>query len=57
MSKIYDNQRILTNMIYAIRGDILQAYKNYVASIKTMDAKLNTSADGWKFARKSKKSK
>lgn len=43
-------------MIYAIRGDILQEYQDYVDSIKAIE-KLNTSADGWKFARKGKKSR
>ena len=41
-------------MVYAIRGDILSVYQAYVDDIKAI-AKLNTSADGWKFARKGKK--
>lgn len=38
-------------MIYALRVDILQAFQDYEA----LDAKMNTSADGWKYASKGKK--
>ena len=44
-------------MIYTLRGDILSAYQDYVDSIKALDAKLNTSADGWKYAKKNKKNR
>ena len=43
-------------MIYAIRGDILQAYQDYVGSIKAIE-KPNTSADGWKYAKRKKNKK